>query len=84
MATDDGTADALYALERIRYLDSAELSERDIFVATRSRFRTKSALRPILNRLIDHGYLVPLPPPAPTGGRPASPRFRIVDSAEDT
>ena len=78
MGTDQGTADARYLLQRIERLGQGEVSERDLHVASsRARFKTKRDLRPALDRLIDHGYLIPLPAPEPTGGRPASPRYRI-------
>ena len=77
MGVDDGTADAVYLLDRIRSLDVDELSERDLLRAAK-RFTTMAQLRPALDRLIDHGYLVPQEPQEPTGGRPASPRYRTM------
>ncbi len=75
MGTDRTTADAVYLLERIRRLDSGEVSERDVHVASsRSRFPTKTDLKIALDVLVDHGWLIPLGRPEPTGGRPASPR----------
>ena len=32
---------------------------------------------PALDRLVEHGYLFPLAAAEPTGGRPASPRYRV-------
>ena len=61
MGTDQGTADAVYLLHRIERLGQETLSERDIHVAGRSRFPTKVELAPALERLIDNGYLIPLP-----------------------
>jgi replicative DNA helicase len=81
MATDETAAGAIYPLERIRYLDQDEVSERDLYRAAK-RFKTKQALRPPLQRLIDHGYLVRLPTPEPTGGRPASARYRVSKGSE--
>ncbi len=77
MGTDRGTADAIYLLERIRQLGQAEVSERDLHLAGRSVFKKKADLTPALGRLIDHGYLIPLPPPKPSGGRPPSPRYKV-------
>jgi replicative DNA helicase len=78
MGTDMGTADAVYLLDRIQHLGLHEVSERDLHVATKSRFKKKDDLLPALDRLVDHGYLIPLPVPEPTGaGRPASPRYRV-------
>ena len=34
-------------------------------------------IKPRRDRLADHGYLAPMPPPKPTGGRPASPRYKV-------
>ena len=79
MGADPVTSDAAYLLDRIHALDAKEVSERDLHVAAQSRFRVKDALIPALNRLVDHGYLIPLSA-APSGdrGRPASPRYAVV------
>jgi replicative DNA helicase len=77
MGTDQGTADAVYLLDRIDRLCQSELSERDMHVATKSRFKKKDDLIPVIARLVDHGYLIPLPDSEPTGGRPGSPRYTV-------
>jgi hypothetical protein len=78
MATDRGTTDAIYLLHRIGRLDQDEPSVRELFTAcSRSRFKTVTDLIPAIDRLIDHGYLFPMPAPKPTGGRRASPRFKV-------
>jgi uncharacterized protein DUF3987 len=85
MGADQGTADAVYVLERIERLaldasegGSFETSERDLFTAaSRSRFKTKADMRPAVDRLVDHGYLIPMEAAKPTGGRPASPRYGV-------
>jgi replicative DNA helicase len=77
MGTDRVTADAIYLLERIERLGQDEVSERDLHVACKSRFKKKADLLPALDRLVEHGYLLPLPAAGPTGGRPASPRYRV-------
>jgi replicative DNA helicase len=77
MGADHVTADAVYLLGRIIRLGGDEVSERDMHVATQSRFKAKADLMPALNRLVDHGYLAPVPAAKPTGGRPASPRYKI-------
>lgn len=46
-------------------------------IAGRTRFPTKADMRPVLDRLVDCGYLTPLTVPKSTGGRPASPRFSV-------
>jgi hypothetical protein len=78
MGTDLVTADAVYLLVRIGQLGQEVVSERDLHVATKSRFKKKADLLPALDRLVEHGYLMPIPP-ASTGerGRPASPRYRV-------
>jgi len=84
MGTDQGTADAVYLLDRIRHLGQDEVSERDLFTAaSRGRFKTTEGLRPAIHRLVDHGYLVRLPKPKPTGGRPASPRYMVIAEAAE-
>lgn len=78
MGTDQITADAAYLLERIRHLRCDEVSERDVHVASsRSRFPTKAELKFVLAVLVDHGWLAPPTKPESTGGRPASPRYRV-------
>ena len=86
MGTDPVTADALYLLGRVEYLcqrdDVFEVSVRDLMVASsRSRFPDKAAMMPALKRLVEHGYLLLMDPPKPTGGRPASPRFKVHPAA---
>jgi replicative DNA helicase len=82
MGADQVTADAVYLLERIENLGRGEVSERELFTAaSRSRFRKKDDLLPALERLVDHGYLLPLPKPEPTGGRPQSPRYKVAAEA---
>ncbi len=76
MFTDTRINDAVYLLDVVDRLGEADVSERDMFTAaSRSRFPTKAEMRPALNLLIEHGYLIPAKNPKPTGGRPASPRF---------
>jgi replicative DNA helicase len=77
LGADSDTADAVYLLGRVQFLGQDEVSERDLMVASsRPRFPTKAAMLPALKRLVDHGYLLQLEPPKPTGGRPASPRYK--------
>lgn len=79
MGTDHITADAVYLLKRIEKLcgNGDELSERDMHVATQSRFRKKDALMAAVERLVEHGYLVAQQTNRATGGRPASPRYKV-------
>ena len=79
MGTDTDTADAVYLLDRVHRLGCDEVSERDVYMATRSRFRTVTDMRPALTRVVDHGWLIALPTEAPTDkGRPPSPRYEVV------
>ena len=80
MGIDEATADAVYLLDRVHRLGCDEVSERDVYMATRSRFRTVTDMRPALTRVVDHGWLIALPTEAPTDkGRPASPRYEVVE-----
>ena len=80
MGTDTVTKDATYLLSRIERLGCSEVSERDMHKACQSRFKTKPTMTPAIQRLVEHGYLVPLPT-EPTGGRPASPLYRVIATA---
>ncbi len=84
MGTDRITADAVYLLDRVRWIDQSEVSERDLHVATKSRFKKKADLLPALERLVEHGYLLPIAA-APTGerGRPGSQRYRVHEYATE-
>jgi hypothetical protein len=84
MGADHITADAVYLWGRIVGLGVDEVSERDLQSITRSRFKKKDDLIPAMVRLIEHGYLIPLPKSDPTGGRPASPRYKVWTSAQKT
>jgi replicative DNA helicase len=79
MGTDEVTAEAMYLLERIRTRGERDMSERNMQRAAK-RFKTVAEMRPALNRLVAHRYLVPLPPADPTGGRPASPKYRVAEA----
>ncbi len=81
MGNDVGTADAVYLLERLHHLGMDEVSERDLQRAAK-RLRTKQDLRLAVGRLVDHGYLVRLPAPPPTGGRPASAHYAVTKGPE--
>ncbi len=83
MGAGPDIADAVYLLERVARLGCDEVSERDLHVAARSRFKTKAELLPALKRLVDHGYLIPLDPPKSTGGRPPSKRYKVHPHATE-
>jgi hypothetical protein len=76
---DPNVVDAVYLLRRVASLDADEVSERDVFTASsRPRFPTVAAMRPALDRLVEHGYLIPSEQPKKTGGgRPSSPRYKV-------
>jgi hypothetical protein len=86
MGTDYVTADAVYLLGRIASLGVDEVSERDLHAASsRARFKTKADLMPALDRLVDCGYVAPIPPErSGQRGRPASPRYQIHPLATAT
>lgn len=81
MGADLDTVDAVYLLGRVEYLcqhGADEVSARELFTASsRPRFPNMAAMMPAVKRLVEHGYLNPLPAAKPTGGRPASPRFTV-------
>lgn len=78
MGSDPVIGDAQYLLRRILGLDVAELSARDMFNAARSRFKSAQEMASAIDRLIDHGWIAPIPQELPTGrGRPPSPRFKV-------
>jgi replicative DNA helicase len=78
MGSTPDTADAMYLLTVVERIKGDAVSEREMFTASsRPRFPTKADMMPALRRLIEHGYLIPQETPKPTGGRPASPRYKI-------
>jgi replicative DNA helicase len=83
MGADQSTADAVYLLDRIQQTDKHEFSERDLARIAR-RFKTKSALRPAVDRLVEHGYLIPLDASEQTGGRPSARRYKRTKGTKGT
>jgi hypothetical protein len=84
MQADEATRDMLYVLDRVIRTDEPELSEREIYRETRSRFNTAESLRPVLANLIDRRFLAPMPEPDKTGpGRPKSRRFAVHPKAPE-
>jgi hypothetical protein len=82
MGADGATADAIYLLGRIRHLGQDEVSERDMYRAAK-RIGSKQDLKTAADRLVDHGYLVRLPIPESTGGRPGSTRYAVTKVPEE-
>jgi hypothetical protein len=76
---DPDVVDAVYLLGRVGSLDVDEVSERDVFTASsRLRFPTVAAMKPALDRLVEHGYLIPQEQTKKSGGgRPPSPRYKV-------
>jgi replicative DNA helicase len=84
MGAEADIADAFYLLRRAVSLATDEMSQRDLMAASsRSRFPTKETMRPILKRLIEHGYLIPVDTPKPASGGRVSPRFKVHHLAAD-
>jgi replicative DNA helicase len=83
MGADRVTADAIYLLERIQHLGLDEVSERDMQRAAK-RFQTRSDLMRAVGRLVEYGQLIRLPAPNPTGGRNASPRYKVTEVPQGT
>ena len=77
MATDPGITDAIYLLGRIKTLGGDVVSERDMHRACQSRFPKKDVLLAAIDRLVDHGYLLP------TDGQPAK-RVRADQRHQNT
>jgi hypothetical protein len=85
MGSDEVTADAVYLLDRILALHTDKLTGRDMFNATRGRFRKVKDLEPALERLIEHSYLAAIQVELPTGpGRRPSPLFKVHPDAAQT
>jgi hypothetical protein len=76
---DPDVVDAVYLLGRVMSLDADEVSERDVFTASsRLRFPTVAAMKSALDRLVEHGYLIPQEQAKKSGGgRPPSPRYKV-------
>jgi hypothetical protein len=82
MGIDRRTSDAIYLLGRIQALGKDEISEREVQRAAK-RFHSKAELMPVLNQLVDHGWLIKLDDAvrdvdAPTSGRPQTPHYKIL------
>jgi replicative DNA helicase len=90
MQADSGLDDARYVLGRLGTLvdDQRVISERDLHRGlSRARFPKKEAMMPAIDRLVDHGYLAPLPAEqtkSERGGRPASRKYRLHASIAKT
>jgi replicative DNA helicase len=82
MGTDRRTSEAIYLLARIQSLGKDEVSEREIQRAAK-RFHSKAELMPVLNQLVDHGWLIKLDDAVPdvgtpSAGRPQTPRYKVL------
>jgi hypothetical protein len=84
MGTDEVTTAAQYLLRRIASLGASQVSVRDMFNAvSRTRFKTKADMMPAVERLVEHGYLAPIPNQGSgaKGGRPKSPEYQVHPNA---
>ena len=60
------------------------VSERELHRACQSRFQKKAALIAAVDRLVDHGYLIPQQTSQQkTKGRPASPTYKVHAAAKE-
>ena len=82
MATDPSVTDAIYLLGRIKHLGADMVSERDMHRACQSRFPKKDVLLAAIDRLVDHGYLLPQTAQQRGKGRPASPKYKVHPSTK--
>lgn len=58
--------------------DRAEFSRRDFYKAHRHRFEKVAFVIPVLDLLVDHGYIRQIPQEKPSGpGRPLGPRYLV-------
>ncbi len=83
MGIDQSTADALYLLERVGHLGQDEVSHRDMHRAAK-KFKSRHDFDFAVDRLVDHGYLIPLAVPKSKGGRPGSPRYTVTKVPEES
>jgi hypothetical protein len=88
MGSDREIVNARYLLGRIvkatqqRGVD--EISLREIHQSAQRRFPKVDHLAGPVDRLVAHGYLIPVPPPLTTSnGRPPSPRFTVHTKATE-
>lgn len=78
MGADPMIDNAHHLLDWICSRNISQFSGRDVHQALRGRFRSMASLRPVLDMLLKHGYLVvETPSPAHGRGRPASPMYRV-------
>jgi len=83
MGTDPAISDAVYLLGRIRHLGADTVSERELHRACQSRFPKKDSLLAAIDRLVEHGYLLPQPAPQQKGpGRPVSAIYTVHDTVK--
>lgn len=82
MAADPLLDDAAAVLDWIIRTEQTRFTRRTAFTGlSRARFRKVADLEPVLDHLVDHGFLRPGPAPAPTGGRPTSVPFEVHPGA---
>jgi replicative DNA helicase len=77
MGTDPVVEDARWILGWIRKTQSTEFSKRDAFNASRHIFDTVTQMDPVLDLLLEHGYLRKRDVDRPGPGQKPSPRFEV-------
>jgi replicative DNA helicase len=77
MGTDPVVEDARWILGWIEKTQSAEFSKRDAFNASRHIFDTVTQMDPVLDLLLEHGYLRKRDVNHPGPGQKPSPRFEV-------
>jgi len=81
MSMEPVLVDARAVIDWLAGRDAPEVSRRDIFCQFQSRFRTVAALEPVIDLLIEHGYLQKCRQERPRGpGRPQGPRYMVNPS----
>lgn len=79
MGADLRLEEARYAARMIRRSGRAELSRRDIHQLVKGRIKKAEQLPPVLDLLVEHDILTPLPPPpASRPGRAPSPVYAVT------
>ncbi|MBI3770341.1 MAG: DUF3987 domain-containing protein [Deltaproteobacteria bacterium] len=78
MGADPEVENARHVLSWIERAGIESFTKRDAFQATKGRFKRVSALEPVLQILVEHGYIRAQAPRTHTGpGRPASQRYDV-------
>ena len=82
MDSDPTSNNATYLWDRIASLGQDVVTERDMLRAAQ-RFTTRADLMPVVGRLVENGWLIKLPAPRSTGGRPPSTAYQVVNESQE-